>query len=78
MEQYSAIATDSTPPALRPRCPTLLQSVHVDRERILNIIRSLDTKKAHGCDDTSISMIKVCDSAIVEHLCLIFEKCLET
>ena len=44
----------------------------------LNIIRSLDTKKAHGCDDISISMIEICDSAIVEPLCLIFEKCLET
>ena len=60
------------------RCPTLLQSIHVGREKILNIIRSLDTKKAHGCDDISISMIKICDSAIVEPLYLIFEKCLET
>ena len=76
--QCSAIATGSTIPAFRPRCPTLLQGVHVDREKILNIIRSLDTKKAHGCDDISISMIKICDSAIVEPLCLIFEKCLET
>ena len=78
VEQCSAIATGSTLPAFRPRCPTLLQGVHVDREKILNIIRSLDTKKAHGCDDISISMIKICDSAIVEPLCLIFEKCLET
>ena len=78
VEQCSAIATGSTIPAFRPRCPTLLQGAHVNREKILNIIRSLDTKKAHGCDDISISMIKICDSAIVQPLCLIFEKCLET
>ena len=78
VEQCSAIATGSTIPAFRPRCPTLLQGVHVDREKILNIIRSLNTKKAHGCDDISISMINICDSAIVEPLCLMFEKCLET
>ena len=49
VEQCSAIATGSTLPAFRPRCPSLLQSVHVDREKILNIIRSLDTKKVRGC-----------------------------
>ena len=78
VEQCNAIATGSTLPAFRPRCPALLQGVHVDREKTLNIIRCLDTKKAHGCDDISISMIKICDSAIAEPLCLIFEKCLET
>ena len=78
VEQCSAIATGGTLPAFLQRYPTLLQSVHVDREKILNIIRSLDTKKGHGCDDISISMIKICDSAIVEPLCLNFERCLET
>ena len=59
------------------KCPILLESVDVDKEKVLNIIRSLDPKKAHDCDDISISMIKICDSEIVEPLRLIFEKCLD-
>ena len=50
----------------------------IDGEKALDIICSLDANKAHGCDDISLSMIKIFDSAIVEPLCLIFEKCLET
>ena len=42
------------------------------------MIRSLDSKKAHGCDDLSIAMLKICDFAIVEPLSLIYEKCLES
>ena len=38
----------------------------------------LDTKKANGCDNISAFMIKASGSSIVEPLCLIFEKCLET
>ena len=34
--------------------------------------------KAHGCDNISIAMSKICDFTIVEPLCMIFEKCLET
>ena len=44
----------------------------------MKLIRSLDSKKAHGCDDISIAMIKICDFSIVEPLYLFFEKCLET
>ena len=32
----------------------------------------------HGCDDISISMVQMCNTSVVEPLCLIFEKCLET
>ena len=45
---------------------------------MLRIIRSLDTKKAHGCDGISVAMIKICDNSIVDPLCCIFERCLET
>ena len=55
-----------------------LQNIEIDREKVLKLIRSLDTKKAHGCDDISSSMIKICGESIVEPLCLIFEKCLES
>ena len=49
-----------------------------DRSKVLSLIRSMDSKKAHGCNDLSIAMLKICDLAIVEPLSLIYEKCLES
>ena len=68
----------STPPNYQPTCSALLQSLDIDREKVTKLIPALDTTKAHGCDDISISMIKICDTSIVEPLCLIFGKFLET
>ena len=78
VQQCSTIVNSSTLPNYQPTCNALLQSLDIDREKVTKLIRALDTAKAHGCDDISISMIKICDTSIVEPLCLIFEKCLET
>ena len=45
---------------------------------IVKIIRSLDQNKAHGHDEISIRMIKLCASSISKPLHLIFRNCLET
>ena len=42
----------------------------------MNIIRSLNPNKAHGWDDISIRMIKICDDALLLPLRLIFVSCL--
>ena len=78
VQQCSTIVNSSTLPNFQPTCNALLQSLDIDREKVTKLIRALDTTKAHGCDEISISMIKICDTSIVEPLCLIFEKCLET
>ena len=78
MEQCCAIPTQSTLPTFIPRCNPTLQGMTVDREKVLRLIRSLDSGKAHGCDDISIAIIKICDDSIVDPLCLIFERFLET
>ena len=78
VKQCCAITTGSTLPSFLLRSAPRLQSLEIDKEKVLRIIRALDSTKAHGCDDISISMIKMCDTSIVEPLCLIFEKCLET
>ena len=54
------------------------KNVEIDRQKVVKLIRALDSSKAHGCDNISIAMIKICDIAIVEPLCMIFEKCLTT
>ena len=45
---------------------------------ILKIIRAIHVNKAHGCDDISICMIKMCDQSIVKPLCIIYQNCLNT
>ena len=78
VEQCSLVSNDSVLPNLGSRCNTSLSSVEITGEKILSIIRSLDPEKAHGWDDISINMIKLCDIEIVKPLYLIYTECLET
>ena len=68
----------SLPRSYITRCNNLLETTEIDADKILKIIRSLDCNKAHGWDDMSVSMVKICDSSIVRPLCLIYETCLHT
>ena len=77
VQMYSESSTSSTLPSFTPRSRARLEGFAINREKALRLIRSLDSKKAHGCDEISITMIKICDLSIVEPLCLIFEDCLE-
>ena len=45
---------------------------------ILKIIHSLNYNKAHGYDDISIRLLKICDSSIPKPLSTIFKNCLQT
>ena len=77
-EQCRTIATGSSLPRFVPKCSPVMENINIDRGKVLHLIRALDSKQASGCDSISVSMIKICDMSIVEPLCLIFEKCLET
>ena len=61
-----------------PECSSIMENIHIDSGKFLQLIRALDSKKANGCDSISVSMIKICDMSIVENLYLISEKCLKT
>ena len=78
VQMCSEASRGSTLPSFIPRNQILLEGFIITREGILQLIRSLDSKKAHGCDEISVAMIKICDNSIVEPLCLIFEECLKT
>ena len=67
---------NSALPDLLTKCYNSLDDIEIDPAKVLTIIRSLDPNKAHGCDNLSISMIKICDAAIVNPLCLIYKRCL--
>ena len=52
-----------------------LNSISFEKEDILKIIRNLNVNKAHGHDDISIPMLKICDSEAVETLSIIYKNC---
>ena len=65
--------------------PTLLEtpnetlsSLEIIASDIGKIIKALKVKKAHGHDEISIRMLKLCESAITEPLYLIFKNCLSS
>ena len=44
-----------------------LTSLDFSEEDILKIIRALNIHEAHGHDDISIRMIKICDKSLLNH-----------
>ena len=53
-----------------------LSSINFEKEDILKIIRNLNVNKAHGHDNISIRMLKICYSVLVEPLSLIYKNCI--
>ena len=53
------------------------KSFHVTENDILAIIKTLDPNKAHGCDNISIKMIKICSQSLILPLKIIFEHSLK-
>ena len=53
-----------------------LREFVISDEKILRIIRNLNPNKAHGWDEISVRMIKMCDSSLIKPLKLIFQNCL--
>ena len=50
-----------------------LCTLNFNEEEIIKIIRNLNVHKAHGHDDISIRMIKICDKSILKPLILLFK-----
>ena len=78
VEQCSAVETGSTLPNLQPQGTCSLSELPINKEKILRLIRSLDSNKAHGFDGISVAMINICYDCLVEQLSLIYNACLET
>ena len=51
-------------------------SLQFEDEDIIKTIRSLNINKAHGHDDISIRMLKICDLAVTKPLSIIFRNCI--
>ena len=50
-----------------------LGSLNFNEDEILKIIRALNPQKAHGYDDISIRMIKICAKSLLEPLIISFK-----
>ena len=55
---------------------TKISSIKFENKYIINIIRSLSVSKAHDYITISIRLLKLCHSAIVEPLSIIFSNCM--
>ena len=55
-----------------------INSVPFSDNLVINIIRNLNVNKAHGHDDVSTRMIKMCDESLVRPLSIIFRNSLNS
>ena len=58
------IKNASVLPSYSYKTNTRMDSFKVTESDILSIIKSLDSTKAHGCDNLSVRMIKMCSESI--------------
>ena len=76
-EQCSIIANKSVLPSrLTLLTENSLANCHFSKKDNLQIIRNLESNKAHGHDMISIRMLKLCGDSICKPLELIFKTCL--
>ena len=77
--QCTSVSTDSALPNTTNSVSNVsLSSIQFEDQDILKIIWSLNYNKAHGYDDISIRLLKICNSSIVRPLSIIFKNCLQT
>ena len=55
-----------------------LNYIDFNKDKILKIIKALNIHKAHGHDDISIRMIKICDKSLLKPLILLFENSIKS
>ena len=53
-----------------------LSTIDIDSKKILNLIKGLNSNKAHGHDGISIRMLELCGPSIIKPLSLFFNNCL--
>ena len=55
-----------------------LNFINFNEDEILKVIRALNIHKAHGHDDISIRMIKICDKSLLKSLIILFENSIKS
>ena len=78
VQQCSVLRNNSALSNIEYKTVVRKSNVSITEDKIVKIIRKLNSNKAHGYDNMSIRMLKICDTATAEALKLIYEKCLDT
>ena len=55
-----------------------LNFINFNEDEILKVIRALNIHKAHGHDDISIRMVKICDKSLLKPLIILFENSIKS
>ena len=76
--QCTVIQTGSILPDFHFLTNHRLDKANFDSAKILSVIRSLNVNKAHGWDEVSVRMVKICDEALVLPLQIIFKSSSDT
>ena len=77
--QCSSISNSSKLPShIKNLTENRLSLISFSHDKIAKVIQNLDPNKAHGHDNISIRMVKVCGPSIYKPLEIIFNQCLET
>ena len=77
-KQCSLINSDSSLSSkIVKKMDNYLNSVKFSTENILHIIKKLDSNKAHGHDEISVGMLKICASSVCRPLQIIYKSCLD-
>ena len=75
-EQCTPLQNSSCLPRLVFKTNSRLTEVSVTTDQIVKIINNINNNKAHGFDDVSVKMIKLCPELLSIPLKIIFEKCI--
>ena len=76
--QCKPVQNTSTLPPFRFNTNNRIDNIPVQSQKILTLIRGIDSKKAHGPDMISGEMLKLCDESIVLPLKYIYSNILRT
>ena len=75
--QCTAINNNSVlPSTLNHLTDDKLSSFNISSEVIFQLIKNLDPNKAHGHDEISVKILKLCAPSICKPFTLLFENCL--
>ena len=76
-KQCKPLPTDSVLPDIEYKTVNELYNIQITQSSIIAIISKLNSKKAHGADNISIPMLKLCAAEASVPLKIIFEKSLQ-
>ena len=75
-DQCQTIETSSTLPPFQCSTHHSIKNVEFNQNSIMDHVKKLNENKAHGHDEISIKLIKICGNAISKPLFIIFKNCI--